>query len=88
MEVLARAFRDNPLNVAVVGAADPARRLRSNALGARALLPVAEAHGEVWVGRLEGDVVGTLVGTPPDGYPMPPPAVSMRLRCLLGQGWG
>jgi ribosomal protein S18 acetylase RimI-like enzyme len=85
-DVLARAFRDNPLNVAVIGD-EPERRLRSNVYGARTLLPVAEAHGEVWVARAAGRVVGTLIGTPPFAYPLPPPALGARLRCLFGQGW-
>jgi ribosomal protein S18 acetylase RimI-like enzyme len=87
VEVLARAFRDNPLNVAVVGARDPRRRLRSNALGTRTLLPIAEAHGEVWVARGGDRVVAALIGTPPHAYPLPPPPIAARLRCLVGQGW-
>jgi ribosomal protein S18 acetylase RimI-like enzyme len=86
-DVLARAFRDNPLNVAVVGARDPRRRLRSNALGTRTLLPVAEAHGEVWAAREGSRVVAALIGTPPHAYPLPPPPLAARLRCLVGQGW-
>jgi hypothetical protein len=45
VQLLARAFRDNPLNVAVIGGGDPARRLRVNAHGLRSLLPTAHAHG-------------------------------------------
>lgn len=84
--MLSRAFRDNPLNVAVIGGG-PERRLAANACGTRALLPVAQAHGEVWVARRAGRVVGGLVGAPPLRYPLPPPALIARLRCLLGQGW-
>jgi len=87
VDVLARAFRDNPLNVAVVGAGDPRRRVRANAFGTRALLPVAEAHGEVWVAREAGCVVAALIGAPPFAYPLPAPAFAARLRCLAGQGW-
>jgi ribosomal protein S18 acetylase RimI-like enzyme len=87
VDVLARAFRDNPLNVAVVGAGRPRRRLRSNAFGTRTLLPVAETHGEVWVARRDGRVVAALIGTPPNAYPLPPPPLAARLRCLAGQGW-
>jgi ribosomal protein S18 acetylase RimI-like enzyme len=87
VDVLARAFRDNPLNVAVVGARNPRRRLRCNALGTRTLLPVAEAHGEVWAAREGNRVVGALIGTPPGAYPLPPPPLAARLRCLVGQGW-
>jgi ribosomal protein S18 acetylase RimI-like enzyme len=87
VDVLARAFRDNPLNVAVVGARDARRRLRSNAFGTRTLLPVAEVHGEVWVARKGERVVAALIGTPPHAYPLPPPPLAARLRCLVGQGW-
>lgn len=85
--LLARAFRDNPLNVAVVGARDPARRLRSNLHGMRSLLPVARAHGEVRVARAEGEIAGVLIAAPPFAYPFPAPPLASRLRCLVGQGW-
>ena len=85
-ETLARAFRDNALNVAVIGA-DPDRRLRSNRHGCRVLLPVAHAHGDVWIARSGGEVAGALVAVPPLCWPFPPPPALARLRCLLGQGW-
>jgi ribosomal protein S18 acetylase RimI-like enzyme len=84
--MLARAFRDNPLNVAVIGARRPARRLRSNLHGMRSLLPVAEAYGDVLAARLAGRVVGTLISAPPGAYPLPSPAPMSRLRCVVGQG--
>lgn len=84
--VLARAFRDNPLNVAVIGEHRAARRLRSNLHGMRSLLPVAEAHGDVLAARLGGRLVGTLISAPPGAYPLPPPDVLSRLRCIAGQG--
>jgi len=86
VEALALAFRDNALNVAVIGG-DPGRRLRSNRHGCRVLLPVAQAHGEVWVARAGGEVAGALVAVPPLRWPLPPPAAAARLRCVLGQGW-
>ena len=43
VQLLARAFRDNPLNVAVIGCDDPARRLLVNAHGLRGLLPMARS---------------------------------------------
>jgi ribosomal protein S18 acetylase RimI-like enzyme len=73
--------------VAVVGARNPRRRLRSNALGTRTLLPAAETHGEVWAAREGNRVVGALIGTPPNAHPLPPPPLAARLRCLVGQGW-
>ncbi len=87
VEVLARAFRDNPLNVAVIRSDDPARRVHSNYHGTRTLLPVAEVHGAVRVARSGEAVVGALIATPPHAYPLPPPSLASRLRCLLAQGW-
>jgi GNAT superfamily N-acetyltransferase len=86
--LLARAFRDNPLNRAVIGDSDPSRRVRVNAHGMRALLPVAQTHGSALVLRLGDHLVAVLVAVPPGGYPLPPPGVLARLRCLMGQGLG
>ena len=85
--VLARAFRDNPLNMAVIGAADAGRRLRSNLHGMRSLVPAAADHGEVLVARSAGRLAGVLIAVPPGAYPLPPPPLARRIRCLLGQGW-
>jgi ribosomal protein S18 acetylase RimI-like enzyme len=83
--VLARAFRDNPLNAAVIGA-DPERRLRANLHGARALLPTALAHGLVLAARDGGVLQGVLVATPPLGWPLPPASLAAHLRRVLAQG--
>jgi ribosomal protein S18 acetylase RimI-like enzyme len=85
--VLARAFCDNPLNVAVVGGGDARRRLRSNLYGMRSLLPAAADHGNILAASIAGRVAGVLISVPPGAYPLPPPPVVQRLRCLLGQGW-
>jgi GNAT superfamily N-acetyltransferase len=85
--VLARAFCDNPLNLAVIGERDARRRLRSNLYGMRSLLPVAAHHGNILAARVAGRVVGVLISAAPDAYPLPPPPAIQRLRCLLGQGW-
>jgi ribosomal protein S18 acetylase RimI-like enzyme len=85
-EVLARAFRDNPMNLAAIGSADPARRLRSNRCGARATLEGARALGEVWAARGAGGVLGALVGAPPGAWPLPPASAATRLRALWVQG--
>ena len=87
IEVLAQAFRDNPLNVAVIGGVET-RRLRANRHSMHALLPVACAHGEVWVLRDGPRVCAALIGVPPLMHPLPPPALGLRLRTLLGQGLG
>lgn len=83
---LARAFRDNPLNLAVIRSADPERRLRCNRHGMRLLLPSARAHGHLAVARRGGAVAGALVAAPPFAYPLPAPSPWQRLRCLAGQG--
>lgn len=88
VELLAQAFRDNPLNVAVIGDNDPERRLRTNSYGMRSLVPVAESHGLVLAAHVGEQLAGILIAAPPYGYPLPPPSWLSRLRCLLGQGWG
>jgi len=86
--MLARAFRDNPLNRAVVRSEDAERCRRLNVHGMRALLPVAIERGRVQVAFREGAIVGALVSTPPFAYPLPAPPLVPRVRCLLAQGWG
>ena len=86
--LLARAFRDNPLNRAVIRSDDPARRERANRHGMRGLLPVALGHAEVFAARLGVRLVGVLVGLPPGTYPLPPPPLRERLRSVWGQGLG
>ena len=86
VQLLARAFRDNPLNVAVIGSDDPAVRLRVNAHGLRSLLPTAQAHGRVRVQRAGGELAGVLIAAPPDAFPLPAASFARRLRSSLGQG--
>lgn len=86
VEILARAFRDNPLNVAVLGDSEE-RRLRSNRAGMLGLVEVARVYGEVWTVRVGERVVGALVGAPPGAYPLPPPSWPRRLRGLRVGGW-
>jgi ribosomal protein S18 acetylase RimI-like enzyme len=52
----------------------------------RAHLPQAERHGVLLSARAEGRLVGVLSSTPPGAYPLPPPSIAARLRCVLGQG--
>ena len=84
--LLARAFRDNPLNVAVIGEGAPERRVRANRHSVRALIPVACRHGRVLGARCDGRLAGVLIATPPYFYPLPPPPLGARLRSLVGQG--
>jgi ribosomal protein S18 acetylase RimI-like enzyme len=85
-DVLAEAFRDNPLNEAVIGA-DASRRLLANRHGMAAMLPVAAGLEVAHTASCGGRVVGVLVGSPPELHPLPPPSPRARLRCWLGQGW-
>jgi ribosomal protein S18 acetylase RimI-like enzyme len=86
VSLLARAFRDNPLNVAVIGGTDARRRLRANRHGMQALLPVAQTHGRALVLRRGGHPAGALVAAAPGLPRLPPPPLWARLRCLAGQG--
>jgi ribosomal protein S18 acetylase RimI-like enzyme len=86
-EILARAFRDNPLNRAVIRA-EPAARVRSNRAGVRSYLPLAHEFAYVAAARAEGRVVGVLVATPPWRWPLPAPGPLGLLRLLFGQGFG
>ena len=86
-EILARAFRDNALNRAVIDSNDPVRRLNSNRYGMLGLLPVARGFGRVLVAKREGILCGALVSSPPDRFPLPPPGWPRQLRTLMGQGF-
>ena len=86
VQLLARAFRDNPLNVAVIGSDDPAVRLRVNAHGLRSLLPTAQAHGRVRVQRLAGELAGVLIAAPPDAFPLPAASLARRMGSSQRQG--
>jgi ribosomal protein S18 acetylase RimI-like enzyme len=90
--VLARAFRDNPLNRAVIrGSAD--RRLRSNLHGMNTML--ASAFGRAMIlgaratdGGAGGAWAGGLVALPPFGYPLPSPVFWAQLLSVFTQGFG
>jgi ribosomal protein S18 acetylase RimI-like enzyme len=84
--LLARALRDTPLTVAIVGG-DPARRLRSNLYGMQTLLPLAQRWGLVLRAVHRDQLIGALVALPPSAHPLPFAPLRARLRCLLGQGW-
>jgi len=86
--VLARAFCDNPLNVAVIDSSDRARRLRCNLHGMRASLTSARRGGLAKVAIVAGRVAGAFLAVPPGAYPLPTPGWGRQALCLLGQGWG
>jgi len=88
VRLLARAFRDNPLDVAVIGP-DPERRLRSIRHGMRGALRGVEPVGFVRVAvpaDPDADPAGVIVAIPPEGLPLPPPPLLEYLRARLGQG--
>ena len=87
-DLLAEAFGNNPLNVAVIGG-DRARRVASNRAGMRAQVPLVARHGLALVARDGGDagpVVGALLAAGPGEFPFPLPSFGARLRLVLGQG--
>jgi GNAT superfamily N-acetyltransferase len=86
-DVLARAFRDNPLNRAVIRAGER-RRVRANRAGVAAYLPIALERARVLAAREAGALAGVLVATPPWRWPIPGPGVAGLLRLLWGQGLG
>ncbi|MFO0690820.1 MAG: GNAT family N-acetyltransferase [Myxococcota bacterium] len=83
--MLARAFRDNPMNRTIHGP-DPARRVRANRAGLRALVLDLHPWTETRVIRNEGRVVGGFVAVPPGGFPLPGASLRRQLGCLLWQG--
>jgi GNAT superfamily N-acetyltransferase len=85
LDVLARAFRDNPMNVAIHGASS-ARRVRANRAGLRAL--VLDAQDSTWVRVIcnNGKVVGGFVAVPPKRFPLEPPALKRFFGCFIHQG--
>jgi GNAT superfamily N-acetyltransferase len=86
--VLARAFRDNPLNRAVIGGSER-RRVRANRAGVAAYLPIALERARVAAVRSEGGALaGVLVATPPWRWPIPGPGLPGLVRLLWGQGFG
>jgi len=89
VDVLALAFRDNPINVAVIGGG-PRHRLRSNVHGMRTTLRAA-ALGQalLLVARTDGESppAGALLALPPGGQPLPRAPLWVQLRCVAGQGF-
>ena len=85
LEVLAQAFRDNPMNVAIHGS-DPRRRIRANRAGLRALVLDSEGSAIARVLCAEDRVVGGFVALQPGGFPLPAPRFRRQLGCMLRQG--
>ncbi len=91
--MLARAFRDNPVNRAVIRGGEH-RRLRANTYGMNASLQSCRRLSyrrvlvEVPETAEEWNPVGALIALDPGGYPVAPPPISVQLQCLWGQGLG
>ena len=85
LEVLALAFRDNPMNCAIHGKR-PARRVRANRAGLRALVLDLHPWTRTRVIRNEGRIVGGFIAVPPGGFPLPGASLARQLGCFFGQG--
>ncbi len=85
--LLARAFRENLLNRAVVGGSER-RRLRANEAGMRAFLPPALRVGSVLAAHVAERLAGVLVALPPGVLQPPRPGWCAMARLLLVQGTG
>lgn len=92
IDLLARSFRDNPLNRAVVGTSAH-RRMRANSHGMRATFSATAGHSRrlaIRSPREKGEtqpIIAALLGFGPGSYPAPLPSAREQLLCLLGQGW-
>lgn len=85
LEVLARAFRDNPMNRALHGPR-PGRRLRANRAGLRGTVLDAPEAAEMRVIGHGGVVVGGWLATPPALRILPGPTLRRQIGCLWHQG--
>lgn len=83
--LLARAFRDNPLNHALLRGGQ-SRRERANKAGLRATLPISLQHGEILCASEHRELAGVLVAAPPGSFPFPAPPMPDRLRAMWAQG--
>jgi ribosomal protein S18 acetylase RimI-like enzyme len=85
-DVLAAAFRDNPMNRAVIGAFE-SKRLKVNTYGLSTSLIASRRFSWRRVIRLDDRVAAALIAFDPGGYPAAPPPLAAQLRCLWGQGF-
>lgn len=92
---LALAFRDNPINRAVIQG-NRSRRLKVNTYGMTASLAATRRFSFRRVLRESGPgapevpesgISGGLIALDPGGYPAKFPPWSVQLRCLFGQGF-
>jgi GNAT superfamily N-acetyltransferase len=86
--LLARAFRDNPMNRAVLRRS-PQRRERANRLSAQLLVAHAREFGHVLIdGDSPRNPLGALIGFDSARLVAPSPPVFARLWLVLRQGLG
>lgn len=90
LEVLARAFRDNPMNRAIHGAS-PRRRVRANRAGLRALVldgPGEEGNGiHARIARgANGEVLGGFMALAPGCSALPRLRLRRQVGCVWHQG--
>jgi len=85
LDVLARAFRDNPMNIEIHGP-NPNRRVRANRAGLCALVLDSQNKAAVRVIKHENQVVGGFVATPPGHRGLPRPSLSRQIGCFWHQG--
>ncbi len=85
LEALTVAFRDNPMNIAIHGP-QPARRVRANRAGLRALVLDTADEAITRVVRRDGQVVGGFVVVPPGGFPLSSSKLSRQFGCFFHQG--
>lgn len=85
LDVLALAFRDNPMNV-TIHKGSPASRVRANRAGLCALVLDAEKSTWARVILSEGRVVGGLIALPPGRFPLDPPSIWRFVGCFIHQG--
>ncbi len=83
--VLARAFRDNPMNVRIHGP-NRRRRVRANAAGLRSLVLDQADRLSLRVSTLDSVVVGGFVLVPPQELRLPEPSLRRQFECLWLQG--
>jgi ribosomal protein S18 acetylase RimI-like enzyme len=92
--MLALAFRDNPINRAVIQR-DRETRLKVNAYGMAASLAASRRYSfrrmvldapDVPTEPDRGEIAASLIALDPGGYPTAPPPMAMQLRCIWGQG--
>jgi ribosomal protein S18 acetylase RimI-like enzyme len=83
--LLARAFRENAMNRAVVPGS-PRRRERCNEAGMRAVLPLASRRGTVLGAHQAGRLAGVLIALPPGVVALGRPPWLALLRLLVVQG--